>query len=127
MENMNENAGIELLLAHMKLEDFIEAMGSLYPSEDSAALEGSSLYMSQGEMDENEEISSPAMLENNRSSMLRDSVRYGTVDDLLAFANQLSNSPGSKPTQETGVLLNKVSPTNKHNVFFWGGVALKVL
>ncbi|KAG2458228.1 mitogen-activated protein kinase kinase kinase 8 [Polypterus senegalus] len=107
MENMNENAGIELLLAHMKLEDFIEAMGSLYPSEDSAALEGSSLYMSQGEMDENEEINSSAMLENNRSSMLRDSVRYGTVDDLLAFANQLSNSPGSKPTQETGVLLNK--------------------
>ncbi|XP_041102942.1 mitogen-activated protein kinase kinase kinase 8-like [Polyodon spathula] len=113
MEYANENAGIELLLAHMNLEDFIDVMGNLYPPEDTAIFEESLVSMTQEEMDDIEETASSLLLDNgddDKPSLLRVCMKYGTVNDLLSFANWVSNTPQTALQhlkQEMGVVLNK--------------------
>ncbi|MGH0159717.1 UNVERIFIED_CONTAM: hypothetical protein FKN15_056527 [Acipenser sinensis] len=113
MEYANENAGIELLLAHMNLEDFIDVMGHLYPPEDTAVIEESLVSMAQEEMDEIEETASSLLLDDSdddKPSLLGVGMKYGTVNDLLSFANWVSNTPQTTLQQqkhEMGVVLNK--------------------
>ncbi|MGH0152471.1 UNVERIFIED_CONTAM: hypothetical protein FKN15_047205 [Acipenser sinensis] len=113
MEYANENAGIELLLAHMNLEDFIDVMGHLYPPEDTAVIEESLVSMAQEEMDEIEETASSLLLDDSdddKPSLLGVCMKYGTVNDLLSFANWVSNTPQTTLQQqkhEMGVVLNK--------------------
>lgn len=109
------NDGIELLLAHMNIEDIITAAETLYQLEEEEEAEEGGLSMeeeglSQEERDENLEAV-------GTSSELKDfsdgagCVRYGTVKDLLSFVNLLSNMQGAalqNLPREMGVLLNKV-------------------
>ncbi|XP_006634149.1 mitogen-activated protein kinase kinase kinase 8 isoform X1 [Lepisosteus oculatus] len=107
MEYVNENEGIRLLLAHMNLEDFISVMGTFYPDEGAELFEES---LTQEEMDENVEIVDSLVPEDNKDNLLVERVRYGTVADLLTFANRVSNTPPAvfkHQSQEAGVLLNK--------------------
>lgn len=96
--------GIELLLAHMNIEDIINAAETLYQLKEEEEAEGLSFDeegLSQEEMDENEEVGDPE----------EQGVRYGTVTDLLSFVNLLSNMQTAALQhlpQEMGVLLNKV-------------------
>ncbi|XP_060950001.1 mitogen-activated protein kinase kinase kinase 8 [Limanda limanda] len=106
--------GIELLLAHMNIEDIINAAETLYQiKEEEAEEDGGLLFeeesLSQEEMDDNEEAG------HSRSGH-KDytdgdvGVRYGTMADLLSFVNLLSNmQPAAlqQLPQEMGVLLNK--------------------
>ncbi|XP_015209410.1 mitogen-activated protein kinase kinase kinase 8 isoform X2 [Lepisosteus oculatus] len=108
MEYVNENEGIRLLLAHMNLEDFISVMGTFYPDEGAELFEES---LTQEEMDENVEIVDSLVPEDNKDNLLVERVRYGTVADLLTFANRVSNTPPAvfkHQSQEAGVLLNKI-------------------
>uniref|UniRef100_A0A3P8VCT1 Mitogen-activated protein kinase kinase kinase 8 n=1 Tax=Cynoglossus semilaevis TaxID=244447 RepID=A0A3P8VCT1_CYNSE len=93
------NDGIELLLAHMNIEDIITAAETLYQLEEEEEAEEGGLSMeeeglSQEERDENLEAV-------GTSSELKDfsdgagCVRYGTVKDLLSFVNLLSNMQGA--------------------------------
>ncbi|RXM28045.1 Mitogen-activated protein kinase kinase kinase 8 [Acipenser ruthenus] len=113
MEYANENARIELLLAHMNLEDFIDVMGHLYPPEDTAVIEESLVSMAQEEMDEIEETASSLLLDDSdddKPSLLGVCMKYGTVNDLLSFANWVSNTPQTTlqhQKHEMGVVLNK--------------------
>ncbi|KAM9337447.1 mitogen-activated protein kinase kinase kinase 8 [Symphorus nematophorus] len=110
--------GVELLLAHMNIEDIINAAERLYQLEEVEEEEEGGLSfeeesLSQEEMDENEEAGD---LEESRSQP-KDyvdgvgGVRYGTVTDLLSFVNLLSNMQAADRLQplpeEMGVLLNK--------------------
>lgn len=102
MEYKNENAGIELLLAHMNIEDFIQEAEKFYCVEEvesSASFEES---FSQDDIDEE----APGM------AVSRDlgKVNYGTASELLDFVNTVSNMPSSllDVGEEMGVLLNKV-------------------
>lgn len=104
--------GIELLLAHMNIEDIINAAETLYQLKEEEEAEGLSFDeegLSQEEMDENEEVGDP---EEQKDFPDRDGgVRYGTVTDLLSFVNLLSNMQTAALQhlpQEMGVLLNKV-------------------
>ncbi|XP_033914821.1 mitogen-activated protein kinase kinase kinase 8-like [Acipenser ruthenus] len=113
MEYSNGNAGIELLLAHMNLEDFIDVMGHLYAPEDTAIFEESLVSMAQEEMDEIEETASSLLLddsEDDKPSFLGVCMKYGTVNDLLSFVNWVSNTPQTTlrhQKREMGVVLNK--------------------
>lgn len=112
------DTGIELLLAHMNVEDILSAAETLYQLEEEEEEEESLLFeeeegLSQEEMDENEEAGE---LEG-RGSELKDfadkvgSVRYGAVSDLLSFVNLLSTmqaAPLQQLPEEMGVVLNKV-------------------
>lgn len=109
MEYKNENAGIELLLAHMNIEDFIQEAENFYcvseEVESEVSFEDS---FSQEDMDENEETSQDLITHAQSPGK----VRYGTASDLLDFVNMVSNTPSSSLLdvgQEMGVLLNKVS------------------
>lgn len=105
--------GLELLLAHMNLEDIINAAETLYQLEEDGEEGGLSLEeesLSQEEMDENEET----VVSGSRQKDYDDEVggvRYGTVTDLLSFVNLLSNMQTAAMQhlpEEIGVLLNKV-------------------
>lgn len=111
------DGGVELLLAHMNIEDIINAAEKLYQLEEVEEEEGGLSFedegLSQEEMDENEEAGD---LEGSRSEQ-KDyvkgvgGVQYGTVTDLLSFVNLLSNMQPSALQhlpEEMGVLLNKV-------------------
>lgn len=109
--------GVELLLAHMNIEDFITATERLYQLEEEQVGEGGLSFeeegLSQEEMDGNEELghSEGSGGQANGFGKLADGAQYGTVADLLSFVNRLSNmQPAAlKPSaQEVGVLLNKV-------------------
>lgn len=109
MEYENENAGIELLLAHMNIEDFIQEAENFYcvgeEVETGISFEES---FSQEDMDEIEET--PQDLISHVQNPGK--VRYGTASDLLDFVNTVSNTPSSsllEMGEEMGVLLNKVS------------------
>lgn len=109
MEYKNENAGIELLLAHMNIEDFIQEAENLYcvgeEVESGVSFEES---FSQEDMDEIEET--PQDLISHVQNPGK--VRYGTASDLLDFVNMVSNTPSSSLLElgkEMGVLINKVS------------------
>lgn len=112
MDFKNDNVGIELLLAHMNIGDIIQAVEHLYSEreeEESGVLFDECL--SQDEMDENEETSGD-LASHMKLTPNRRAVQYGTVSDLLAFVNMVSNTPAStfkELQEEVGVLLNKVS------------------
>lgn len=109
MEYKNENAGIELLLAHMNIEDFIQEAENFYCVSEEVESEVSfEESFSQEDMDENEETSQDLITHAQNPGK----VRYGTASDLLDFVNMVSNTPSSSLLdvgQEMGVLLNKVS------------------
>ncbi|KAM7390799.1 hypothetical protein PAMA_008811 [Pampus argenteus] len=109
--------GIELLLAHMDLEDIINAAETLYQLEQEEE-EGGLLCeeeeegLSQEEMDENEEAGDSVCSESWQKDYTDGvgGVRYGTVTDLLSFVNLLSSMQAAALQhlpKEMGVLLNK--------------------
>ncbi|XP_026218380.1 mitogen-activated protein kinase kinase kinase 8 [Anabas testudineus] len=109
------HSGIELLLAHMNIEDIINAAETLYrleEEEEEGEERGLSFEdegLSQEEMDENEETGDLASEQKDYSDAVG-GVRYGTVTDLLSFVNLLSNMQAAALQhlpQEMGVLLNK--------------------
>ncbi|XP_056869607.1 mitogen-activated protein kinase kinase kinase 8 isoform X2 [Takifugu flavidus] len=108
--------GVELLLAHMNMEDIITATERLYQLEDEQEEEGGLSFeeegLSQEEMDDNEELgdSEGSGSEPNEYVKAADGIQYGSVTDLLSFVNRVSNmqSAALKHTsEEVGVLLNK--------------------
>lgn len=102
---MEYENGLELLLAHMDIEDIITATETLYQLEGEG---GSSLEEA---MDENEEAVD-TVVECGQAAAGVGGVRYGTVTDLLSFVNLLSNSQAAalqRLPEEMGVLLSKVS------------------
>ncbi|XP_020362967.1 mitogen-activated protein kinase kinase kinase 8 [Oncorhynchus kisutch] len=119
MDYKYANAGIELLLAHMNIEDIIGAVENLYHTEEEEAGALCEEGLSQEEMDENEETvddsrdevtgvtgGTQGTQQGNGGGM----VRYGTVSDLLSFVNLISNMPPESlqhQPEEMGVLLNK--------------------
>uniref|UniRef100_H3CTH6 Mitogen-activated protein kinase kinase kinase 8 n=1 Tax=Tetraodon nigroviridis TaxID=99883 RepID=H3CTH6_TETNG len=99
--------GVELLLAHMNIEDIITATERLYQLEEEQVEEGG-LSFEEEEMDDNEELGDSEG--SGSEANVADGVQYGTVTDLLSFVNRLSNmqSAALKPSsKEVGVLLNK--------------------
>uniref|UniRef100_A0A3B1JSM6 Mitogen-activated protein kinase kinase kinase 8 n=1 Tax=Astyanax mexicanus TaxID=7994 RepID=A0A3B1JSM6_ASTMX len=107
MDFKNENAEIELLLAHMNIGDILQAVEHLYSNREEE--ESGVLFeecLSQDEMDENEESSGSLVSHVQNGGK----VRYGTVSDLLAFVNMISNTQVAtlkELGEEFGVLLNK--------------------
>ncbi|XP_034562376.1 mitogen-activated protein kinase kinase kinase 8 [Notolabrus celidotus] len=110
--------GVELLLAHMNIEDIINAAERLYKLEEVEEEEEGGLSfdeesLSQEEMDENEEAGGLVGSGGHHEDYGADeggSVRYGTVTDLLSFVNLLSNMQAAalqNVPAEMGVLLNK--------------------
>ncbi|XP_054893893.1 mitogen-activated protein kinase kinase kinase 8 [Poeciliopsis prolifica] len=109
------DTGLELLLAHMNVEDIINAAETLYQLEEEEEEVGLSFDeegLSQEEMDENEEIGdrvSPGKEQKDYANGVG-GVRYGSVQDILAFVNLLSNMQAAALQhlpEEMGVLLNK--------------------
>lgn len=113
----NYDNHIKLLLAHMNIEDIIDAAETLYQLEE--AEEEESSLLSEGEslspvaMDGNEEIENFVSQESQEGyTGGAGSVRHGTVTDLLSFVNLLSHMQAAALQhlpEEMGVLLNKVS------------------
>ncbi|KAI5282287.1 Mitogen-Activated Protein Kinase Kinase Kinase 8 [Manis pentadactyla] len=106
---------IDLLIKHLNMSDVIDIMENLYASEEPAVYEPSLMTMCQDNNNHNEEHSESLLLSGQEMSWLS-SVKYGTVEDLLAFANHISNTTkrfyGHRP-QESGILLNMViTPQN---------------
>lgn len=104
--------GIELLLAHMNIEDIINAAETLYQleEEEEGALSFEEEGLSQEEMDENEEAGDLVGQQKDYVDGVG-GVRYGTVTDLLSFVNLLSNMQTAALQhlpEEMGILLNKV-------------------
>lgn len=107
--------GVELLLAHMNLEDIINAAETLYQLEEEEEEEEGGLSfeeegLSQEEMDENEEAGDLVGQQKDYVDGVG-GVRYGTVADLLSFVNLLSSMQAAALQhlpEEMGVLLNKV-------------------
>nr|XP_046227474.1 mitogen-activated protein kinase kinase kinase 8 [Scatophagus argus] len=107
--------GIELLLAHMNIEDIINAAETLYQLDEVEEEEGGLSFeeegLSQEEMDENEEAAEsegPGSQQDYGEGVA--GVRYGTVTDLLSFVNLMSNMQTAALKhlpKEMGVLLNK--------------------
>ncbi|KAL1006746.1 hypothetical protein UPYG_G00076330 [Umbra pygmaea] len=127
MDYKYENAGLELLLAHMNIEDIIDAVENLYHTEEEE--ETGDLFMeglSQEEMDENEETvddsgdEGPVVTAGSQGTVqgnVGGRVRYGTVSDLLSFVNLISNMQPEAlqhTKEEMGVLLNKKHMVLKH-------------
>lgn len=105
------HSGIELLLAHMNIEDIINAAETLYQlEEEEAGLSFEEEGVSPEEMDENEETGNSEKEQEEYADSVG-CVRYGTASDLLSFVNLLSNMKAAAMQhlpQEMGVLLNKV-------------------
>ncbi|XP_076617089.1 mitogen-activated protein kinase kinase kinase 8 [Chaetodon auriga] len=109
--------GVELLLAHMNIEDIINAAETLYQleqveEEEEAGLSFEEEGLSQEEMDENEEAGDTEDSRSHQKDCVDGvgGVRYGTVTDLLAFVNLLSSMQAAALEhlpEEMGVLLNK--------------------
>ncbi|KAM9092610.1 mitogen-activated protein kinase kinase kinase 8 isoform 2-T2 [Megaptera novaeangliae] len=106
---------IDLLMKHLNVSDVIDIMENLYASEEPVAFEPSLMTVCQDSGPKEEKRSDPVLLSGQEGPWLS-SVRYGTVEDLLAFANHISNTAkrlyGHRP-QESGILLNMViTPQN---------------
>nr|XP_057916457.1 mitogen-activated protein kinase kinase kinase 8 [Doryrhamphus excisus]XP_057916458.1 mitogen-activated protein kinase kinase kinase 8 [Doryrhamphus excisus] len=102
---------IQLLLAHMNIEDIINAAESLYQleQEEEGGLSSEEDALSPVEMDGSEEVGEFGCLGEDHAHG-DGGVRYGTVTDLLSFVNLLSNMQATAlphPHEEVGVLLNK--------------------
>ncbi|XP_064019027.1 mitogen-activated protein kinase kinase kinase 8 [Pogoniulus pusillus] len=104
---------IDLLLTNLNMSEVIDIMEDLYPGGDLAVYEDSLITMCE-EANQNEERAE-SLLFCEREVSLMSSVKYGTVEDLLAFANQVSNTAkqfkGCRQ-QESGILLNVITPKN---------------
>ncbi|XP_072507941.1 mitogen-activated protein kinase kinase kinase 8 [Notamacropus eugenii] len=105
---------IDLLIENLNMSEVIDMMENLYPSGEPAVYEHSLVKMGQ-DTNQNEERAESLLLSGQEVS-LPSSVKYGTVEDLLAFANHVSNTTkhycGCRP-QESGILLNTViTPQN---------------
>uniref|UniRef100_A0A8C9L6Z5 Mitogen-activated protein kinase kinase kinase 8 n=1 Tax=Pavo cristatus TaxID=9049 RepID=A0A8C9L6Z5_PAVCR len=104
---------IDLLLTNLNMSEVIDIMENLYPGGDLAVYEDSLITMCE-EANQNEERAE-SLLFCEREVSLMSSVKYGTVEDLLAFANQVSNTAkqfkGCRQ-QESGILLNMITPKN---------------
>ncbi|XP_035509349.1 mitogen-activated protein kinase kinase kinase 8 isoform X2 [Morone saxatilis] len=103
--------GVELLLAHMNIEDIINAAETLYQleEEEDRGLSFEEEGLSHEEMDENEEAEGSGSPQKDYVDGVG-GVRYGTVTDLLSFVNLLSNMQTAALQhlpEEMGVLLNK--------------------
>ncbi|XP_040922120.1 mitogen-activated protein kinase kinase kinase 8 isoform X1 [Toxotes jaculatrix] len=105
--------GIELLLAHMNIEDIINAAETLFQLEEEETDEGGLSFeeegLSQEEMDENDEAGDSVGSGSEQKDYRLGGVQYGTVTDLLSFVNLLSNMQDAALQhlpQEMGVLLN---------------------
>lgn len=116
MDNRYDH-GVELLLAHMNIEDIITATERLYQLEEEQVEKGELSFeeegLSQEEMDDIEDLgdSEGSGTEPNEFVKAADGVQYGTVPDLLSFINRLSNMQSAAlkhSSEEIGVLLNKV-------------------
>ncbi|XP_051658366.1 mitogen-activated protein kinase kinase kinase 8 isoform X1 [Manacus candei] len=101
---------IDFLLTDLNMSKVIDIMENL---EDIAVYEDSLLTMCE-EANQNDERSE-SLLFCEREVSFMSSVKYGTVEDLLAFANQVSNTAkqfkGCRQ-QESGILLNVITPKN---------------
>ncbi|KAM4605896.1 mitogen-activated protein kinase kinase kinase 8 [Polymixia lowei] len=124
MEYKYDN-GIELLLAHMNIEDIINAVETLYHIEEEEEEEEGGLSfeeegLSQEEMDENEETGDSGdsgSQQKGHGGGVGAGVRYGTVSDLLSFVNLISDMQQAalQPLpEEMGVLLNKTDMAVKN-------------
>ncbi|XP_068843294.1 mitogen-activated protein kinase kinase kinase 8 [Capricornis sumatraensis] len=106
---------LDLLMKHLNVSDVIDIMENLYASEEPAVYEPSLLTMCQ-DSNHNEEERSESLLLSGQEGPWLSSVRYGTVEDLLAFANHISNTAKRlyrRRPQESGILLNMViTPQN---------------
>uniref|UniRef100_A0A670J4M2 Mitogen-activated protein kinase kinase kinase 8 n=2 Tax=Podarcis muralis TaxID=64176 RepID=A0A670J4M2_PODMU len=104
---------IDLLLTDLNMSEVIDIMENLYPNGDLAVYEDSLLALCP-ETNKNEERAESLLFSGREVSALS-SVKYGTVEDLLAFANQVSNTAKQfcRPRrQESGIILNMISPKN---------------
>ncbi|XP_019509950.1 PREDICTED: mitogen-activated protein kinase kinase kinase 8 isoform X1 [Hipposideros armiger] len=105
---------IDLLIQHLNVSDVIDIMENLYASEEPAVYEPSLMTMCQ-DSNQNKERSESLLLSGQEVPWLS-SVRYGTVEDLLAFANHISNATKhfyGHRRQESGILLNMIiTPQN---------------
>ncbi|XP_053114800.1 mitogen-activated protein kinase kinase kinase 8 isoform X1 [Hemicordylus capensis] len=100
---------IDLLLRDLNMSDVIDIMENLYPSGDLAVYKDSLITL-RPETNKNEERTESLRFSGREVSLLS-SVKYGTVEDLLAFANQVSNTAKQfcRPRrQESGIILNMV-------------------
>ncbi|XP_041824828.1 mitogen-activated protein kinase kinase kinase 8 [Melanotaenia boesemani] len=106
------NTGLELLLAHMDVEDIINAAETLYQLEEEGGLSFDEEGLSQEDLDETEETGEMVDLGSEQKEYDDGvgGVRYGTVADLLSFVNLLSNMQATTLQhlpEEMGVLLSK--------------------
>lgn len=100
---------LDLLLRDLNMSEVIDIMENLYPNGDLAVYEDSLISLCP-ESNKNEDRAD-SLLFSGREVSLLSSVKYGTVDDLLAFANQVSNAAkqfGRLRRQESGIILNMV-------------------
>uniref|UniRef100_A0A8D2QMA8 Mitogen-activated protein kinase kinase kinase 8 n=1 Tax=Zosterops lateralis melanops TaxID=1220523 RepID=A0A8D2QMA8_ZOSLA len=104
---------IDLLLVDLNMSEVIAIMENHYPGEDIEVYEDNLITMCE-EANQNDERAE-SLLFCEREVSLMSSVKYGTVEDLLAFANQVSNTAkqfkGCRQ-QESGILLNMITPKN---------------
>ncbi|KAH0627550.1 hypothetical protein JD844_003376 [Phrynosoma platyrhinos] len=104
---------IDLLLTDLNMSEVINIMENLYPNGDLGIYDDSILTLCP-EKNRNEE-QAESLLFSRREVSLLSSVKYGTVEDLLAFANQVSNTAKQichHRRQESGIILNMISPKN---------------
>ncbi|XP_042332519.1 mitogen-activated protein kinase kinase kinase 8 isoform X1 [Sceloporus undulatus] len=104
---------IDLLLTDLNMSEVINIMENLYPNGDLSVYDDSILTLCP-EKNRNEERAE-SLLFSRREVSLLSSVKYGTVEDLLAFANQVSNTAKQichHRRQESGIILNMINPKN---------------
>ncbi|XP_028825502.1 mitogen-activated protein kinase kinase kinase 8 [Denticeps clupeoides] len=112
MELQNENAGLELLLAQLNIDNIIQAVEILYPSEEEEDEEEETSGeegCSQDNMDELQEHAN-AQPSHGLAPLAQGEgpVRYGNVADMLSFINLMSSTSTatlSHLQEEMGVLL----------------------
>uniref|UniRef100_A0A8C6W8J5 Mitogen-activated protein kinase kinase kinase 8 n=1 Tax=Nannospalax galili TaxID=1026970 RepID=A0A8C6W8J5_NANGA len=106
----DEKEDIDLLIKHLNMSDVIDIMENFYASEEPAVYKPSLMTMCPDSIQNKER--SESLHRSGQEVPWLSSVRYGTVEDLLAFANHISNTAkhiyGHQP-QESGILLNMSS------------------
>ncbi|XP_034257874.1 mitogen-activated protein kinase kinase kinase 8 isoform X1 [Pantherophis guttatus] len=109
-ENKEE---FDLLLTDLNMSEVIDIMENLYPEGD-LTIYKDSLIALHPEKNKNEERTE-SLLFSRREVSLLSCVKYGSVEDLLAFANQVSNTAKQlcqQRRQESGIILNMIKPKN---------------
>nr|XP_033787339.1 mitogen-activated protein kinase kinase kinase 8 [Geotrypetes seraphini]XP_033787340.1 mitogen-activated protein kinase kinase kinase 8 [Geotrypetes seraphini] len=101
--------GIELMLAHFNMADMVEIMEKLYIDGEPVTDDVSMITMYQ-DLKDTEDCAESLLLGGQETSLMS-AVRYGTCQDLLSFANQVSNAAKhlhKYPQQEFGIILNRM-------------------